>query len=400
MITTRHTLDDARIIHKEALSLANAGHEVCLLYSCNDRYEYLRNDGKLIVKGEAPHGKTTYRGLNVYGLPKRNGLIGKVKMCLELGKLAAKLNADVYHAHEPDLSLVIAIRAKKILAKHGFKSLVVHDMHEYPPGEPADKGPKFFKSVILYSFILWDKLLVRNVDHVFTANNIVRGYILSLQYKLSVDVLFNGPILKLFPQPAFKTWPRNEEKLLLCHEGSLPFDRGLKEMIQAVNHLRDRVCLRIVGDVFGEERTWLMKEIEDKGLHDNITITGWLPYEKVSEAVNSCHVGLILFRDCIENRLAGPPNKLFNYMNSGLPVLSVDFPEMRQIIQEEECGMLIRDQSIEAITESIEALLLNIEVLERMSKNGQKAINERYAWEVIEKKLISSYERFAKQLSN
>ena len=78
-------------------------------------------------------------------------------------------------------------------------------------------------------------------------------------------------------------------------------------------------------------------------------ITGWLPYEKVSDAMRDCHAGLILFRECIENRMAGPPNKLFNYMNAGLPVLSVDFPEMRQIIMEEECGVLLNDQSVKSI---------------------------------------------------
>jgi glycosyltransferase involved in cell wall biosynthesis len=151
-----------------------------------------------------------------------------------------------------------------------------------------------------------------------------------------------------------------------------------------------------VGDVFGEERAWLKREIEEKELHNTITITGWLPYEKVSEAMNACHAGLILFRDCMNNRLAGPPNKLFNYMNAGLPVLSVDFPELRQIILEEECGILIYDQSVKSIIDAIETLLTNPENLNRMSKNGQRAVRERYSWDVMEKKLLYGYERLSR----
>ena len=398
MISTRHSLDDARVVHKEALSLANAGHDVFLILSCNDCFEYVRNDGSVIAAGKAPNGECVHMRIKVFGRPKRRGLRGKWKMYLELSRLAAHLKADVYHAHEPDLSLAIAARAKYLLAKQGFRAHVVHDMHEYPPGEPADKCLKPLKFPILLAHILWNKLSMKWVDQVFTANSIVRGYTLALSYRMSADTLYNAPSLKLFPQPTAKSWPANGERLLLCHEGSLPFDRGLKEMVEAVYYFRDRVCLRIVGDVFGEEREWLKREIEDKELHDTIIITRWLPYEKVSKALNDCHVGLILFRDCIENRLAGPPNKLFNYMNAGLPVLSVDFPEMRQIIVEEECGILIYDQSAKSIIEGIEALMTNSEKLIKMSKNGKRAIRERYSWETMERKLLFSYERLSRMV--
>lgn len=400
MIATRHSLDDARVVHKEAMSLKNAGHDVFLILSCNNRYEYVRNDGSEIAKGKAPNGECIYMGLKVFGRPKRRGLLGKFKTCMELSKLAVDLKADVYHAHEPDLSLVIAIRAKHLLRKMGFYTLVVHDMHEYPPGSPADMAPNFLKLPVFLAHILWNKLSMKWVDHVFTANNIVRGYALVLKYNLSVDVLYNAPSLKLFPQPPAKSWPAKGEKILLCHEGSLPFNRGLKEMVESVYCLRDRVCLRIIGDVFGKERKWLEREIEDKQLYDSVSITGWLPYEKVGQALIDCHAGLILFRDCMNNRMAGPPNKLFNYMNAGLPVLSVDFPEMRQILTEEKCGILIRDQSVKSIIDAIERLLKNADILNRMSANGQQAVVQRYSWEVMEEKILLSYERLSREFEN
>ena len=82
-------------------------------------------------------------------------------------------------------------------------------------------------------------------------------------------------------------------------------------------------------------------------------------------------------------------------MNAGLPVLSVDFPELRQIILEEESGILIYDQSVESIIGAIESILLNPGNMRKMSKNGQKAIRERYSWEFMEKKLLLSYERLS-----
>jgi len=396
IISTRHSLDDARVVHKEAKSLANAGHDVCLIFSCNERYEYVRSDRSVIAKGAPIDGRCEYMGLKVYGYPKRKGVVGKWRTFLELSRLAVDLRADVYHAHEPDVSLMIAVRAKKMLLKQGLRVLVVHDIHEYPPGAVADGYPRFLKLPVLLAHILWDWLLMKRVDQVFTANNIVKGYALTLNFRMSVDVLYNGPILSLFPQPTERTCLDAGEKVWLCHEGSLPFNRGLREMIAAVHQLRDKVCLKIVGDVYGAEREWLMQEIEDKKLHDTIMITGWLPYEKVGEAINDCHLGLILFRDSINNRLAGPPNKLFNYMNAGLPLLSVDFPEMRQIILDEKCGVLIHDQNTQSIIDAIESLLLNRDNLRNMSENGQRAIRERYSWEAMERKLLLSYQRLSK----
>ena len=387
-------MDDARVVHKEALSLLNAGHDVCLILSCNDLYEYVRHDGSVIASGIPPYGLVEYKGLKVFGLPKRNGLLGKWKTYRELSKLASDLKAEVYHAHEPDLSLAIAIRAKHLLKKQDIQVRVIHDMHEYPPGGPADTAPNLLKLPILLAHIVWNKLSMRWVDHVFTANDIVRGYALVLNHKINVDVLYNAPSLKLFPQPPSKSWSAKDKKFILCHEGSLPFNRGLKEMIEAVCHLRERVCLRIVGDVFGE-REWLKQEIDKRELQDTVMITGWLPYEDISDAMNDCNAGLILFRDCMNNRMAGPPNKLFNYMNAGLPVLSVDFPEMRKIILEEDCGMLIYDQSVKTIVEVVETLLADPSYFSKMSENGQRAVRERFSWEIMEKKLVRAYERLS-----
>ena len=235
MIATRHSLDDARIVHKEALSLANAGHSVSLILSCNDRFEYVRNDNSVIATGKAPDGECSHMGLKVYGRPQKKGLVGKWKTYLALSKFAAYLRADVYHAHEPDLSLAIALRTKRLLAKQGARGYVVHDMHEFPPGGPADKARGIFKVLRLLTHVLWNKISMKRVDQVFTANSIVRGYALSLSHKMNVDVLYNVPSLRLFPQRAKKMWPTNGEKLLLCHEGSLLFNRGLKEMIEAVH---------------------------------------------------------------------------------------------------------------------------------------------------------------------
>ncbi|TMB98388.1 MAG: glycosyltransferase family 4 protein [Chloroflexi bacterium] len=397
MVALRHSLDDARIVHREAQTLLALGHDVTLLFSCTEKYEYRRFDGRVLATGRPPHGETDYAGCRVVGV-RRTRASGRWRTFREMVRLAATLEADVYHAHEPDLALAVAVRAGRIQGRRGKRVLVVHDMHEYPPGEAVDHLPWLLKAPAHLGLMLWDKLLSRSVDHIFTANSVVRGYALVLSQRAPVDVLYNGASLRLFPQRTPTVWT-GQGPLVLCHEGSLTFDRGLREMVAAVSHLRDRVRLRIIGDVFGAEREWLDAETERLGLDGIITRSGWLPYREVGDALAECHVGAILFRECLENVLAGPPNKLFHYMNAGLPVLSVGFPELRRIVLEEGCGVLVEDQSVDAIVRGIESLLRAPGTLPAMSEAGQRAIRDRYAWERMETILGAAYGDIARRLN-
>ena len=176
MVASRHSLDDARVVHKEAYSLRDAGHEVILLLSCNERFEYTRHDGRVLAAGTAPDGEACHEGFRVVGRPKRRGAVGKWRSYRELSELAARLEADVYHAHEPDLALAVALRARGLAASRGHRASVVHDMHEYPPGEVVDQLPGWGKGPAHLALVARDRLMNRGVDHIFTANAVIREY--------------------------------------------------------------------------------------------------------------------------------------------------------------------------------------------------------------------------------
>ena len=72
--------------------------------------------------------------------------------------------------------------------------------------------------------------------------------------------------------------------------------------------------LWLIGDVFGEEKNFLENKIITNDLENNIEITGWLSYNDVPKSIADCSIGLITNTNEKRNTLAGPPNKLFNYM--------------------------------------------------------------------------------------
>ena len=91
--------------------------------------------------------------------------------------------------------------------------------------------------------------------------------------------------------------------------------------------------------------------------------------------------------------LAGPPNKLFNYMRYALPVVASDFPEIRRIIQESNCGVLVHPQDDQGFIDAIDRLLQSPEEATQMGERGQRAVLDTYNWEKMEQRLLGVYQK-------
>ncbi|HYC31654.1 MAG TPA: glycosyltransferase family 4 protein, partial [Gemmatimonadales bacterium] len=383
---------------KEARSLLEAGHEVTLLFTCDPAGRYTRLDGHEVAVGRGPRFETAHAGCRVLGVVRRAGLANKWRMLRELTDLAVHAGADVYHAHEPDLSLAAAVRAARRVRRRGGRALVAHDLHEYPPSEIWTDRPPWLRRIGQAAAVGRDVWLARGVDHLFAANTLVAGYGFAITTDRPIDVLYNAPAMRLFPQRPPLAWSGPPEPLVLCHEGSLGFERGLRDMIEAVDRLRDRVRLLIVGEVFGPEREWLDAELRRRGLEGVVRRTGWLGYADVGRALHDAHVGLLLFHASDTSLRAGCPNKLFNYMNAGLAIVSVNLPEPRRILRAEGCGVILPEEGTEALVTAIEGLLAAPDRVRCMGLAGQQAVRERYSWEAQERVLVGAYEEMGERL--
>lgn len=368
MATSAHPADDDRIFFKEARTLVRAGADVVVLCS-HSKKPPIKTDGVRFVRYD--------------------GGAQLKERALSIGKLAhaiAEQRCDVVHCHEPD-ALIAALRVKR---QNGVK--VIFDSHELWSGVFGERFPKPCRPTVSAVYRFLERRWVAQCDAAIGASYAISEYLSSILCQKNVETILNVPVVDIFGEYENNEWA---EETILCHDGSLTFLRGLRTMAEAVRILseRHRVVLKIVGDVFGEEKRWLDAFVAQHHLEDVIVRTGWLPYEEVGKAIAPCHIGLICFLPSPNHEIAAP-NKCFNYLLYGMPIIGPDFPQSHfAIFNREGCGLLADPTSPHEYADAISEMITDRSQTVKMGGMARKLSKEKYRWEHMEPILINLYRR-------
>lgn len=364
VLTSGHAPDDERVFFKEARSLVRHGAEVTMIYP----------DSKLPPARDGGVRFRPFAGSRAWSARWH----GRRR----LAEVAAQVPADVMLCHEPD-SLCAGLQAARHL---GAK--VVYDSHECWGASFAQRFPRAFWRPSQWLFQRWERGLIRRADAAIGATWPITEYLRPLLPERPVHTLLNVPVADDYGEVPARMW---EESTILVHDGSLGFDRGLKTMVQAVEELarRHKVVLRIVGDVFDEPRAWLERYVAEHRLQSVVQRTGWRPYEEVGQNIATGHVGLIALQDLPNNRFS-LPNKLFNYLLYGLPVVLPSFvPTFQRLVAEDRCGILAESASPTAYAAALTRLIENREETLAMGQRALTASQTKYQWRHMEPVLVN-----------
>ncbi|MDC4505526.1 glycosyltransferase, partial [Acinetobacter baumannii] len=117
---------------------------------------------------------------------------------------------------------------------------------------------------------------------------------------------------------------------------------------------------------------------------------GQLSRNEVKEVLQRSVAGLVTFLP-VPNHIDAQPNKMFEYMSAGIPVIGSNYPLWRSIIEDNGCGICVNPEDPEEIAAAIDKLIVDRALAENMGKNGIRAVNEKYNWSIEEKKLFKLY---------
>lgn len=166
----------------------------------------------------------------------------------------------------------------------------------------------------------------------------------------------------------------------LVYVGVINEFRGLDLVLDAIAHLvrngETDVHLAVAGD--GPHRTALEARCERLGIEDHVTFVGWIDSDRVPAFLGAGDVGVVP-HDVTPLTTYTVPNKLFDYMLAGLPVLATDMAPVRRIVTEEDCGVILdRDPSPSAVAAGVRRLRAGD--ADDLGANGRAAVHRRYNW--------------------
>ncbi len=264
------------------------------------------------------------------------------------------------------------------------KARIIYDTHELFTEVSELKEHPFKRSI----WLRLEKWIFPKLKTVITVNESIAS-IYNQKYKVPIHVVRNIPLpYEIQNEGAnYKSLGINENDFILIIQGSgLNKDRGIEESILSIKHCENCVLL-IVGD--GDIIPAAKILVEEHQLSKFVKFISRRPYPELMKITQMADLGLLMDKAVNQNHELALPNKLFDYMHAGTPILSNRLKEIEKFIIKYDIGIIIEDVTPERIANSIMAFKENKKLQHELKENcNSTAKNEN--WLIERLKLIEA----------
>ena len=287
--------------------------------------------------------------------------------------IAKKNNPKLVNIHSIDLIIL------GWLIKSLTKSKLVYDAHELETernglGGISKKIAKFLEGS-----------LIKKYDYVFVVSKSIFEWYINKYQHPNQALVMNAPYLSKVEKSNYLREKFNipVKKKIIIHHGFLTFGRGIELLIETLN-LKNTVNDDAVFVFLGYGPLVGMIEASAK-INKYIFYHGPVDSIKLNKILSSADVGIHLAENICLSYEYSLPNKFFEFANAGLPLITANLQDMRNMVEHYQNGLIIKDYDSNSIVKTIEEILkLDLKIL---SKNSRKLIVEN-SWEIQEKKIL------------
>jgi glycosyltransferase involved in cell wall biosynthesis len=384
MLAVSEVFRDPRVEH-EARALAGAGFHVKILYP-----EYWSEALGPISLNWGP-------GIVFVPLPGHFGAyVSRFPYLLGFNLLRRALRERPFAFHAHDLrTAIVALAAARIRHAH-----CVCDFHEwysenvtwlererrYAPHPPH----------IRWTFALAERVVLRRASAVVTVcESIAEELRAQSNGRCDVTVIRNMPQFGSVPEASVKPSLRAQlglkaETFVILYQGGTGPVRLLEPVIEALGLVPEAILV-IRGPGIDQSRTVYQELARSIGVDDRLFCLDPVPSSEVVEAARDADVGVYTVQNLCRNFYYALPNKLFEYLAAGLPVLTAHYPEPARIVEQYGVGLTFDPNSRESIAAAIKTLVRDPALRACMRANTQPAMDAMRA-DTEWSRLVSLYD--------
>lgn len=367
-ITSMHDWNDDRIYQRACVGLARMGHEVHLV---------------AMKMKDSDQESFTQMGVTIHLVNKRAGVKRRWHTSKEVMRKAALLKAEVYQFHDPDL-----LPHMSYLLRLSPKPVIVYDIHENYAGRFQNWGLPAFLGRWFRSY---EKRAINKIS----------GYTV---VSASMKELFKGVVppveitrnstdierLRDIQLPARNAAPETQ---VVITSGTHSHARNCLQTVQALPELKQlgyTPTFQFVGRYIQGIEHELQSQANADQTAEQLQLDGMAPWEENFQRIATAYCGCVFYADNPNNRV-GIPNRLFEYMFCGIPVIVSNFPELKGVVEDAQCGVVVNSEDPKEIAKGLAALLKDPSAAAAMGKRGKEAMEHTYGYHVDLQRLEAFY---------
>jgi glycosyltransferase involved in cell wall biosynthesis len=373
ILSNSHHTTDVRLYYKIARSLAKLG-EVHLICTTGVRNAVV-NPYQDVVETES----------------RRYAL-------LLLYRKAVKIRPDIVVCVEP-LTVLTGLALRR---KLGCR--VVFDVHEFFADAFAERFRPPFNWLMKALYLVFLRWLQSRVDATIGVSEEILDQLVKGPKRKNAVAIPNYPVKNVWDYTCETPMDLSaicEMNFDLIYIGGLTPDRGVFKILKSVSILKQeypQLNVLILGKFFSEEVEKKFNSLLNEwNLNAIVYYQSWIPAEKIGLLLKRSRVGLWIFNPLNRRMSRAVPLKVLEYFAAGLPVVSMDTPLMRNLVEKNGLGYCC-DFHAESIAQAVGRILgMKEDAYAAMSARCTELVETRYNWEAIEPDLLRVFQQLYPQ---
>jgi len=290
-------------------------------------------------------------------------------------------NFDVIHVHNIGACFAITLLKPK--------SKIIYDTHE------MYSEMNHYVSILKILYVFIEKYIFKNVDIVIHANESRKDFYVN-KFKMKVPNYFIANVTPLSSdfnlEMVSELETLKKTKKIVLYQGAMGNNRNLLEIVKGfAKGKKDKVLVLVGGGMLQKD---IKVYIEQNKLSDWFLQISKVSVDKLKSITNYADLGIVTYKNNCLNNYYCASNKLMEYSQQKVPVLGIDFPEIRKTVHTFDIGQVFREEEIESFGVIVDKCLSHASY-QQWRNNAHKVI-ECMNWEKEEEKLEEIYDSIVK----